>query len=350
LTGVIKKSIIWNLGALDLKKYKEVKFVMIWMLLVLLYGVLKGFREVVKKKSLEKSTVMEVLFLYTLLGFLMVVPTYKSVMGLTGKQYLYVAIKSFIIFLAWILSFEAIKTMPISLYGILDLSRVLFATLLGTVVLGEVLNIFQITGLIFVSAGLLMLKYRPKKLYRFLEEKSSQGRMDDADIEIIWIEEDTSSEANINCKNTAVDDKKEHVSTGIVVIAFISCLLNAVSGLMDKMLMKDMTSSQLQFWYMLFMVLMYLGYILVTGTKIRWKEMWKNYWIWILSILFVIADKALFIANGMDGSRLTIMTLIKQAGCVITIIAGKYLYHEKNIAYKAICTVIIIAGIVIAVL
>ena len=40
-----------------------------WMLLVLLYGVLKGAREILKKKALEKNTVMEVLFFYTLFGF-----------------------------------------------------------------------------------------------------------------------------------------------------------------------------------------------------------------------------------------------------------------------------------------
>ena len=45
-----------------------------WMLLVLLYGVLKGAREIVKKKALTKSSVIEVLFFYTLLGFLFVTP------------------------------------------------------------------------------------------------------------------------------------------------------------------------------------------------------------------------------------------------------------------------------------
>lgn len=33
-----------------------------WMLFVLNYGVLKGTREIVKKKSLQRSSVMEVLF------------------------------------------------------------------------------------------------------------------------------------------------------------------------------------------------------------------------------------------------------------------------------------------------
>ena len=39
-----------------------------WMWLVLLYGVFKGFREVVKKKALEKNSTIEVLFMYTLIA------------------------------------------------------------------------------------------------------------------------------------------------------------------------------------------------------------------------------------------------------------------------------------------
>ncbi len=70
----------------------------------------------------------------------------------------------------------------------------------------------------------------------------------------------------------------------------------------------------------------------------------------MLSILFVIADRALFIANGMPGSRITVMTLLKQAGCVVTILAGKYLFREKDTTHKMVCAMIIIAGIVIGVM
>lgn len=285
-----------------------------WMWLVLLYGVFKGFREIVKKKALEKNSTIEVLFMYTLLAFLMVLPDAKHALGMEPKFYIYVALKSFVIFLAWMFSFKAIKKMPISLYGVLDLSRVLFATLLGVVVLQEILGAFQIIGLAFVSLGLLLLKYKPKTF----TGKPSEG-------------------------GEAVDVK-------LVVMAFSSCLLNAVSGLLDKLLMKDISSSQLQFWYMLFLVLMYLAFILVTRTPVRMGSMLKNYWVWILSILFVIADRALFVANGMAESRITVMTLIKQSGCIVTILAGRFLFHEKNTGHKLVCAVIIIAGIVIGVL
>ena len=291
---------------------------MMWIWLVLLYGIIKGIREIVKKKALQKNSTIEVLFLYTLLAFVFVLPDAKNAMGLEVKYYFFIGLKSFVIFLAWIFSFKAIKKMPISLYGVLDLSRVLFATMLGVIVLQETLGTFQVIGLVLVSAGLLLLKYRPGK-------KVSAGQ--------------TMQEAD-----------KEKVDVKIVLMAFASCLFNAVSGLLDKLLMKDINSSQLQFWYLLFLTLLYFLFILVTRTKIQFLSVLKNYWVWLLSILIVVADRVLFLANGMDGSRVTVMTLLKQAGCVVTILAGRFLFHEKNTGHKLFCAAIIIAGIVIGVM
>ena len=66
--------------------------------------------------------------------------------------------------------------------------------------------------------------------------------------------------------------------------------------------------------------------------------------------MFIIGDKALFIANGMTDSRITIMTLIKQSCCIVTILSGKFIFKEKNVGYKFFCASIIIIGIVISVL
>lgn len=100
---------------------------------------------------------------------------------------------------------------------------------------------------------------------------------------------------------------------------------------------------------MLFMLSYYAIYMVITKTKLS-RNVWKNGWIWLLSILFVAADKALFVANGMADSRVTIMTLIKQSGCVVTILAGKYIFKEKNTGYKLFCAVVIVLGIVIGVM
>lgn len=291
---------------------------MLWILLVLLYGILKGAREILKKKALEKNSTIEVLFMYTLLSFLIVLPDAGNAMGLAARFYFYIAVKSFVIFLAWIFSFKAIKKMPISLYGVLDLSRVMFAMLLGVIVLHEVLSKHQIVGLFFVSAGLLLLKYRPGSLRRVTTGRAAETAGGETHVRVVY-----------------------------VVMAFAACVLNALSGLLDKILMREISSAQLQFWYMLFLVLFYLAYILITRTPVSVKSVIRNQWVWMLSILFVIADRALFVANGIPDSRITVMTLLKQAGCVVTILAGRYLFKEKETTHKMICATIIIAGIVV---
>jgi drug/metabolite transporter (DMT)-like permease len=134
-----------------------------------------------------------------------------------------------------------------------------------------------------------------------------------------------------------------------IVLVLVSCIGNAVSELLDKMLMQHMNSGQLQFWYMFFLVILYLGYLLVTRTKIQWKTLCKNYWILILSVLFVIGDKALFVACSRQDSTVVAMTLIKQCSVLITIIGGRLVFKEKRTAYKLVCAAVIIAGIVLAV-
>ena len=296
---------------------------MLWIWLTLLYGVIKGTREIIKKKSMEKNTILEVLFVYTLLSFLMVTPGVTKAGGVDGPTMVLIALKSFVIFVAWIFSFKAIKKMPISLYGLLDLSRVIFSTLMGVIFLREGMTLWQTVGLVLVCAGLLLYRYQTAG-------KRMRGKCGTGD-------------------ELLAKEPAEKVEWKIVCFALLSCLLNGVSGTMDKVLMLKISSTQLQFWYMLFLVLFYLAYIVITKTKIRLVSALKNYWIWILSLIFVIGDKALFIANQSPDSKVTIMTLLKQAGCIVTILAGKFIFKEKNIGYKLFCAGVIITGIVLSV-
>lgn len=295
---------------------------MAWILLVLLYGLLKGAREIAKKKAMETNSVMEVLVVYTLLSFLFVIPEAPEAGGVAPRQLAFIALKSFVIFLAWICSFRSLKKLPVSLFGILDLSRVLFATFFGAVILGEDMGPWQIAGLVVVCAGLVMLKFRPRKA-----DALAGGAL---------------------TASTAPSSEARPTTTLYVILALLSCMLNAVSGFLDKVLMKDITSTQLQFWYMLFLISFYLIYVLVTREKIR-SSVWKNWWVWLLAVMFVIGDKALFVANGYPESKITVMTLIKQSGCIVSILGGKFIFKEKNTTWRLICALVIIAGIVMGV-
>ena len=309
---------------------------MSWIFLVLLYGLLKGGREIAKKKAMEKNTVMEVLFTYTLLSFILVIPQAPKAGGLEIKFYFLIALKSFCMFLAWLCSFHSLKRLPVSLYGILSLSRVLFGTLMGVIFLHEAMGLFQITGMLLVCGGLLLLKVVDSRVKHENDIESPDT-----------VSLSHSMRQSQSSEPTPYQPPFNQTSVFFIILAFLSCLFNSFSGFMDKILMKDITSSQLQFWYMLFIVFYYVVYIVIKREGLSFSVI-KNGWVWVLAIMFVIGDKALFIANGNPASKITIMSLIKQSACLVTIIGGKIFFHEKNITRKLLCAAVIIAGIVIA--
>lgn len=276
----------------------------IWIYFVIIYSALKGTREGMKKAATKKSGTNEILFLYTFVGLILTLPFSESAFYLDGIYIFYSFIKAAVCCGAWFFSLYAIKKMSVSLYGIMDLSRMVFSTMLGVFVLGEDFTVPKAIGMILVICGLLM-----------------------------------------------VNMKKSAASKGMTLFTLISvllnCFLNAVSGTMDKILMKHMESSQLQFWFMLFMTLIYGMILLITKEKVSVKTLKSNYWIPLMSISLVLGDKLLFEANANPDSQVTLMTLIKQSSVIVTVLTGWLVFKEKNIIYKLICCAVIITGILI---
>ena len=116
-----------------------------------------------------------------------------------------------------------------------------------------------------------------------------------------------------------------------ILLALAGCLLNAASGTLDKVYTKFVTPGQLQFWFMLYMVILYLLYIIFTKQKVSFKTGLKNHWIILMSVLFVVSDRVLFIANSDPESKVTVMTLLKQSCVIVSIFLGKLVFKEKNI-------------------
>lgn len=278
------------------------------MIFIILYGIFKGAREPIKKKILEKNDLLSTLFSYTFIGFLMTIPMARDVFSIDIKTFLLIAVKSLVIFFAWIATFAAVKKLSVSFYSVMDLSRVIFSTLMGVVFLNESLTLKGIISLILVVTGLYLVN-----LQKNSDEKTADSRY-------VWL-------------------------------VLFSCLLNAVSGTMDKYLMslKTISSIQLQFWFMLMLSVMYYLYIRLKGGKPDIRGCAKNPYIYILSFLLIAGDRLLFIANSYEESQVTVMTLIKQSSAIVAIISGKIVYGEK-IAKKLLCAGIIIFGIVLAVI
>ena len=133
-----------------------------------------------------------------------------------------------------------------------------------------------------------------------------------------------------------------------LIIMLFSCFLNAVSGIMDKILMAkgELSASQLQFWFMLFLSVFYLIFIYARGERLHLRQGLKNGWIFIISALLIFGDRLLFMANGYPESRVTVMTVLKQSSIIVTVISGALLYKEKHLVRRLVAALIVIIGIV----
>lgn len=291
----------------------------LWVFLILIYGIFKGLREALKKKAMETNSVIEVLFFYTLFAFLMTLPMSRDIFSVGLKYHLVLIVKSGIIFVAWLCALNSIKRMPLSIYSVIDMGRIVSAILLGVLFLGESLGVFQILGISLVIVGITLVNLKTK-----------QG----------------------------VDEK---ASKKVILLVAISGLLNSVSSVMDKWLLskepnrfllgdETIETPQLQFWYMLYLVLFYLGYIVVKREKVNVVKCVKCPWIWILSLLFVVADRCLFVANSDPNSTVVVMTLLKQSSVLVTIGMGWLLYKEKNILWRIVCAILVIGGIMLSII
>ena len=282
-----------------------------WIAQAALYGVLKGGRDVMKKLALKKSSIIEVLFFYTLLSLVLLLPDTKEAIGIFNGSGIYlpfIFIKSAIIYIAWTCSFKAIEKLPIGFYGLMDMSRVVITSLLSIILFGEAITLGKAIGMILVIDGLVMLNV----------SKNSFGG--------------------------------ENVKLRYIILTLASCFANSCSEIFDKWFMcpeTGITPAQLQFWYMLFLTVLYFLHIIIKRIKIDWRMIYKNYWLILLAVMFVIGDRALFNANRVGD--VIPLTLLKQGAVIITILGGKFVFKERNTVFKLLCAVVVICGIIVGI-
>jgi len=278
-----------------------------WVLFTFIHAVFAGIFQTSNKKAREYSSVLEILGVFSLISLILTFFISKNVFDIQTFYLFLVFIKSSVIVGALLLNLYAVENISLSKYGIIHLSRVIFSVLLSVIILKEKLTPSIIIGIIIVIFGLYMV-------------------------------------------NSVSKSEKKDSSFKYEIMLLISCFLNSISAILDKSLSQHLTNSQLQFWYILFITLIYWVIILIRKQEINFKKVRKNYWIPIMAFTLIIGDKVLFIANGVPESQVSVMTVIKQFSTIETIILGKLLYNEKNIVKKVLWSLLIILGIIFTII
>ena len=278
----------------------------LWIIYIIIYAILNGlYRSTKKLATTKENNIYEVLAYITLISLILVIPISKDIFSINIYSLLIILVKAIIVAITWLLGIYSISNLDLSLYGILTLSRIIFTTILSIIILGDVLTLNTIIGILLVIAGL------------YLTNKTTS--------------------LNINKK----------LSKKALAATFLFCLFGSISAIIEKRLLLNITSSQLQFWTLFFITIIYFIILFIKQRKINHQAIYKNYYLILSSIFLVVGDRFLYLANAIPSSSVIIMTLIKQLSAIVTIILGKFIFKEKNIIKRLLCSILIIIGIII---
>ena len=237
---------------------------------------------------------------------MMVSINYKQAIPITGEVLGIIILKTAIVYVAWILMFTALKHLPISIVTPFNTLTPLCSIFLGILVLGETLG-----GLQWLAIGIMFVSY-------------------------YYISKVGKFEVKYIFKNK------------YFYFMLAGAFLNSISALIDKIVLSDINSVMLQFWFMLFMSVFYIISFLIYKYGMKQEINFRfDYAIIFMSILIVVADRIYFNALNIPSTPISIAMPLKSTSIVVSVIVGGVLFKEGNIKKKLMCTGLLLFGILL---
>ena len=293
-----------------------------WLYLALASAVVLGLYDVCKKSALVGNAVLPTMWGSTLASWLLLIPLGAASLSLgagslpTGiavgelrlQEHLWVLLKSALVTSSWLLTFSAVKYLPISLAGPIRSTAPVF-TLLGAVLFfAERPSFTQWCGMAIVVGGYAVFA-------------------------VIGEAEGLGFRAN-----------------GWFWVLLAGTLVGAGSGLYDKVLLQRMMIAPvtLQFWFTTYNLLLQT---LVVATiwwprRLNQKFAWRRS-VFLVGALLVIADQLYFRALASQGALLSIISLVRRSNVLVSFVIGGWLFREQLLARKATGLALIALGLVV---
>ena len=288
-----------------------------WVVYALVSASLLGLYDVFKKKSLQGNAVIPVLLINTVICTLFFLP---SIVGsLTGMispdsslyipdggwhEHKLVIIKAFVVLSSWICGYFAIKKLPLTIVGPVNATRPVMTLVGAMLIFGERLNLLQWAGVCMAIFSFWMLSRSGKK--EGIDFKSN-----------VW-----------------------------VLLLVAAAVLGACSGLYDKYLMGRFNNMVVQAWYNIYQLFIMGGVLMILWLPKR-KSTTPFRWDWciiLISIFLSAADFVYFYALGMDGSMISIVSMVRRGSVIVSFLFGAMVFREKNLKSKAVDLILVLIG------
>jgi transporter family protein len=127
---------------------------------------------------------------------------------------------------------------------------------------------------------------------------------------------------------------------------YAGTLLGSISGLYDKYLMSHYDRIAVQAYFSLYLVPVVLPFVLLIWLPQRKRQplQWR-YTIPLIGICLTMTDYLYFYALSFPDSLVAIVSALRRCSVVVPFLAGALMLHEKNIFYKALFLLGMIAGV-----
>ena len=291
-----------------------------WLLLAFCSAALLGFYDVFKKKSLAGNAVLPVLGLNTLFSSLIFLPfilishfrpewlqqTIFFVPDAGWEVHRYILLKSVIVLSSWTFGYFGMKHLPLTIVGPINATRPVMTLVGALLIFGERLNLYQWIGVLLAIVSFFLL--------------SRSGKKEDIDFQHnrwIWF----------------------------IVLA---ALLGAVSGLYDKYLMGRFDNMVVQAWYNVYQLFLMGGVLMFLWWPKR-KTTTPFHWDWciiLISVFLSAADFVYFYSLSLDGSMISIVSMVRRSSVLVSFFFGAMIFHEKNLKSKVIDLLLVLLGMI----
>lgn len=283
-----------------------------WMYLGLLAAIFLGLHNLCKKHAVQGNEVFPVLLGTVSGGFLLILPlfvlskVYPSLAAEIGlyitdipwTTHGYIAIKSLILAASWLLAYQAMKHLPITIVTPIRSAGPFFTFIGALLIYQERPTFWQWVGFFLILLSVLGYSKIGKK--EGIHFKSNK-----------WI-------------------------YAIIAATF----LGAASGLYDKFLIQQLllTPQTLQFWFCLYTILILL--VLLSITWFPYPEKRAAFkWRWTIpavGILLQTSDFFYFKALQDPEALIMLLSAIKRSQILIAVVVGGLIFKEQNKRKKLI--------------
>ena len=287
-----------------------------WILLAVMSSMCLGVYDIFKKLSLGGNNVLTVLFFNTLFGALLMSPILvltvaEGSIGFGGDPmgHLYIFIKSLIVLSSWTMGYYAVKNLPLTITGPINATRPVLVLLGALLIFGERLNALQWVGILLGFCSLYFISRLGSK--EGFSVKHS-----------VWL-----------------------------WLIMGATTMGAVSGLYDKFLLRRFDPLQVQAWYSLYQCVI-MGTVVMIIKRVS-HDTTPFVWRWTIpciALFLTIADVAYFYSLSIDGSMISVVSMIRRGSVLVSFLYGVAVLREKNVKMKLIDLSILLLGLICLVL